>query len=387
MLNKFLEKIRGENKDHVYLKDEKTKLKIKPKTIKAMIFCGSTSSSGMSIDYNEHTGKPVGYLYDIWNFIAKKLNYNVEEKIIYGKKAKPKNGLNYSDVIKLFEESNYDVLVGNFAISNDRLQKFNFTRALALTRPVITYKRNLNQAFIQQSGRFNQIKGEVINFFNNYILPLIILFFISLVLGYLLHLTDKKSRSMGWGIWGTMGSFLAEPGTIVEMTKPDNYLSVFVSFIILAVAFYFAMYLQAKAVASEIETEVIKDQFKYGLKGKTVVTNKGSFQEKIIKDKGGIPKYIDSKNMDQKIDKWLGRKDLMGLMTYEETYETKKLKTKGINKSNYNFGFIEVGFIINKKRNDILNEINNIIIFSHDKKISNDMCTKYFKGNEEMCKF
>ena len=56
-------------------------------------------------------------------------------------------------------------------------------------------------------------------------------------------------------------------------------------------------------------------------------------------------------------------------------------------KSNYNFGFIEVGFIINKKRNDILNEINNIIIFSHDKKISNDMCTKYFKGNEEMCKF
>ena len=35
----------------------------------------------------------------------------------------------------------------------------------------------------------------------------------------------------------------------------------------------------------------------------------------------------------------------------------------------------------------LLNEINNIIIFSHDKKISNDMCTKYFRGNEQMCKF
>ena len=222
MLNKFLEKIRGENKNHVYLKDEKTKLKIKPKTVKAMIFCGSTSSSGMSIDYNEHTGQPIGYLYDIWKFISKKLNYNVDEKIVYGKKAKPENGLSYADVIKLFEESNYDILVGNFAIQNDRLQKFNFTRALALTKPIITYKRNIDGGFLNKTGRLNQIKDEIIIFFNNYIVPLIILLSISLVLGYLLHLSDKKSRTIGWGIWGTVGSFLAEPGTIVEMTNPKK---------------------------------------------------------------------------------------------------------------------------------------------------------------------
>ena len=147
------------------------------------------------------------------------------------------------------------------------------------------------------------------------------------------------------------------------------------------------MYLQAKAVASEIETEVIKDQFKYGLKGKSVVTTKGSYAEKIVKEKGGIPKYIDSKSMDQKIDKWLGRKDLQGLMTYEETYENKNLKTKGINKSNYNFGFIEVGFVINKKRNDILHEINNIIIFSHDKKISNDLYPNILKATNKCANF
>jgi ABC-type amino acid transport substrate-binding protein len=341
----------------------------------------------MRIKYNTHTRKPEGYLYDMWNFIANKLNYNVKEKIVFGKGIEPKTGRTYDEAIKLFEKSNYDVLIGNFAITNDRLKNFNFSRALALIRPVITYKQNLNESYIKQSGKLNQIKGELITFFNNYILPLIILLFISVILGYLLHLSDPKKRTINWAIWGTMGSFLAEPGTIVEMTNPKNFLSVFISFIILAVAFYFAMYLQAKAVASEIESGNVKDQFFHGLKGKTVVTTKGSFQEEIIKDKGGIPKYIDSKNYDDKINKWLGRRDLMGLMTYEETYKNNKLKSKGINKSNFNFGHVELGFLINKKRTDILNEINNIIIFANDKKITNAMCTKYFQGNEEMCKF
>ena len=98
-----------------------------------------------------------------------------------------------------------------------------------------------------------------------------------------------------------------------------------IAFIILTCAFYFAIYLQARAVATEINKFKVDDIFKSGLNNKRIVAVKGGAEEMWIKNKG-IPTYIKAKNIDDKISKWLKDDKDDGFLTFEETYELKKMK-------------------------------------------------------------
>ena len=103
--------------------------------------------------------------------------------------------------------------------------------------------------------------------------PIIVLIILALILGYFLHKSDTKSRSLHISLWGTIGAFLQEPGMTVEKTNPKNYRSVITSFIILLAAFYFAIYLQAKATVAEINKAKIYDPFRNGIKDKKIAAS------------------------------------------------------------------------------------------------------------------
>ena len=53
-----------------------------------MVYVDTNSQTALSINYNENTKTPQGYLYDIWKYMAKKLNYEVKRKSCIWKKTR-----------------------------------------------------------------------------------------------------------------------------------------------------------------------------------------------------------------------------------------------------------------------------------------------------------
>ena len=226
---------------------------IKRKKLKVMVYGnGGPQQSSIKIS---GSGGYSGFLYDLWSWIAKDMDVKIEYKTIEGRE-KNKDGVTYNEAVDLFRKSDFDVLIGDFSVTKKREEKIDFTRSVMLEKPIILYRR-------EDTPMLSAAKEAV----KKFAMPFLYLIILGLLLGLLLYKVDPKARSLPWALFGTISSLLGESGTVVEKTDPKKLKSSLWAILILVTAFYFNIYLSAKATAAEIAQKMIWIHLKVVSKG------------------------------------------------------------------------------------------------------------------------
>ena len=344
--------------------------KIDRKTLKVMVFGnGGPQQSSIKISNKENYS---GFLFDLWEWIAKDMGVKVEYKTVEGRETN-KNGKTYGEAVDIFRKSDFDVLIGDFSVTKDREEKIDFTRSVMLEKPIILYRR-------EESHMLSAVKEAV----KKFAMPFAYLIILGILLGLLLYKIDPKARSLPWALFGTISSLLGESGTVVERTNPKGLKNVLWSVIILVTAFYFNIYLSAKATAAEIAQKDDMDPFKAGIKGEFVAAGKGSAFEELLKNQGAVVAPITKKqagSMAEKIDYWLEKQPhVLGFIVKESTYKMNLAGRYNLSQSKFRFGFDQIAFIVNQNKKDILFKVNSSLIKAQNNKVARDLCGQYYAG-------
>lgn len=357
--------------------------KYKNKPLNVLVYCNSSLLDSNSIEYNHLTNTYHGFLWELWVYIAKQLdlkcNYHRLEGVITDKKS----NITYNKAIEYFynNQDKYDVMINDFSVTRERENLVDFTRPVMLQKPVLIYKDTDLSRFFNLSN----IKSFIL--FNTK--PILILLAIAGILGLILHYSDKKSRDVYLSVFGTVGAFLAEPGTIVERTNPKNIFGVIASFIILLTAFYFAIFLQARATAHQVKEQSADDPFigVNGIKGKIFALPEGIAYISLIKHRGGIIKELKGDMTEDIYKNWFNNKfKADGMVTTENYYETTLKGKYPLKKSMYQYGFDQIAFVTNHNSKELREAIDIEIIQASDNDISQKMCFKYNKNNLIACR-
>ena len=344
--------------------------KIKRKKLKVMVYGnGGPQQSSIIISTG---GSYSGFLYDLWSWIAKDMDVKIEYKTIEGRE-KNKDGVTYNEAVDLFRKSDFDVLIGDFSVTKNREEKIDFTRSVMLEKPIILYRR-------EDTPMFSAAKEAV----KKFAMPFLYLIILGLLLGLLLYKVDPKARSLPWALFGTISSLLGESGTVVEKTDPKKLKSSLWAILILVTAFYFNIYLSAKATAAEIAQKDDMDPFKSGIKGEFVAASQNSAFSELLKSQGAVVAPITKKNassMSEKIEYWLEKQPhVLGFITKETTYRMGEAGRYNLNVSNYRFGFDQIAFIVHQNKKDILFRVNTSLIKAQNNKVARDLCSQYYAG-------
>ena len=365
-MNSLLDKLKGGEKENTNTGPSD----IERKTLKVMVY-GNGGPQQSSIKISNNTDYS-GFLYDLWGWIAKDMGVKVEYKTLEGRE-KNKNGMSYNDAIETFRKSDYDVLIGDFSVTKEREEKVDFTRSVMLEKPVIAYRR-------QETHMFSALKEAV----NKFAMPFFYLIVLGLLLGLLLHRIDPKARSLQWALFGTISSLLGESGTVVERTNPNGLKNSLFAVLILVTAFYFNIYLSAKATAAEIAQKNDMDPFKGGIKGEFLAVGKGTAFEELVKNQGAVPAPILKKqasSMSERIEYWLEKQPhVLGFIMKESTFKMGVGSRYNLALSKYRFGFDQIAFIVHRDKKDILFKLNSSLIKAQNNKIARDLCSQYYAG-------
>ena len=348
------------------------------KHLKVLVFCNTTSTGSLSILYDKKSDTYSGFLFKLWEYIARIENFECEYVPLEGK-LRTKKGKTYDEAVKIFSKSKYDVCIGDFSATAGRAKIVKFTRSVMLSKPVLVY-RKAGTSILEVISRFIKTFFLTIGF------PILVLLTLAGILGYFLHKSDTKRRNLHISIWGTIGAFLQEPGMTVEKTNPKNIRGVIISFLILLAAFYFAIYLQARATAAEINKGKIYDPFQKGIKGKRIIASAGGSFVELVKSQGGIPVPI-SGTQTEIIQKWKTKyTSIPGLVTNDSYYFLHNLEDQNIYLSSYQIPYDQVCFLVPHKSISILNKINHGILIAHDNKMSSKLCKMYWTSYPAICR-
>ena len=357
--------------------------KYKNKPLNVLVYCNSSLLDSNSIEYNHLTNTYHGFLWELWVYIAKKLeikcNYHRLEGVITDKES----NITYNKAIEYFykHQDKYDVMINDFSVTRERENLVDFTRPVMLQKPVLIYIDN-------DLSRFFNLTN-IKSFISYNTKPILILLAIAGILGLILHYSDKKSRDVYLSVFGTVGAFLAEPGTIVERTNPKNIFGVVASFIILLTAFYFAIFLQARATAHQVKDQSTNDPFVgvNGIEGKKFALPEGIAYISLIKQRGGIVKELKGDMTEDLYRKWINNKfEADGMVTTENYYETTLKGKYPLRKSNYQYGFDQIAFVTHHNNKELREAIDIEIIQASDNDISQKLCFKYNKNNLKACR-
>jgi len=345
--------------------------KIKRTKLKIMVY-GNGGPQQSSITISEN-GSYSGFLYDLWQWIAKDMDVKTEYKTIEGRE-KNKDGKTYHEAVEIFSKSDFDVLIGDFSVTKKREGKIDFTRSVMLEKPIILYRS-------EDTPMLLAVKEAV----SKFAMPFFYLIILGLLLGLLLYKVDPKARSLHWSLFGTISSLLGESGTVVEKSDPKKLKSSLWAILILVTAFYFNIYLSAKATAAEIAQKDDMDPFKSGIKGEFVAATQNSAFAELLKSQGAVVAPITKKNassMSEKIEYWLKKQPhVLGFITKETTYRMAEAGKYNLSVSNYRFGFDQIAFITHQDKKDILFRLNTSLIKAQNNKVARDLCAQYYAGD------
>ena len=104
-----------------------------------MVYCddGNTSPNSITCEIKEHS-KYGGFLFDLWEYIAKANNYNCNYTTLQASSFK--DGKTLKEAMKTFTSANkYNIMIGDFPIVVSKMfaDKVQFTRVLVLEKPII----------------------------------------------------------------------------------------------------------------------------------------------------------------------------------------------------------------------------------------------------------
>lgn len=313
------------------------------------------------------------YSLDVWNKIQVKLDklnkykYNIDYIDV------EQFDVNYSNIIKLLiNDYNYDVIVDELWITRERLK--HGIPTLPIGQDSIGYLQKKKWVILKKLYETFIL-----------ILPIILLLLsFGVIVGIFLHYTEphraeKFKYPLRRSILTGIAAFFGEPGYLSENSTLHikGILMVILSFIII---FFISAYVQY-VVVSKVFVGQKDTKFKYN-----------TFKNNKI----GIPK-------NSIIFEKINSIDNMNVIIDSEINLINKLKNNKIDKilitntdkfryDIYNLDYVEdntyrpnLHFYVNKKRVDLLNEINIIIAEMYQNKSLYNLCKNYYKNFKAYC--
>lgn len=314
---------------------------------------------------------------DFWNKLKEYLNkkYDLHVNLI------DKNQQVYSRLIDDIHNNKYDLAVGDFVINQKYYNKVSFPFPFFYMSPMIAFIPNNSINYLLYIKYL--LKG--------WFIPLMALFIFGLIWGLIIYQTDGKT-TFSSGIFHTISAFLGEPSNLVSYTNRKNISSIFLSIIVLVFVFLFTIYFNSITVVRSISYFNDSSKLKNNVQGMRIFINPlipGGIQAyNSLKNHGATPIIIKEKNLtdvDSLIDYYLQNKDkaegivLTGFRIKEKTSNKDLVLSKFFLNSS-----LPISIPINKKRTNLLNDINNFILKNKDSGGFMDICEKSILQDDSM---
>jgi ABC-type amino acid transport substrate-binding protein len=226
---------------------------------------------------------------DFWIVLKSELNkkYDIEIKELFAKE----NLIHYDRMIDKIKKKDFDMLIGEFLITDKRYKQVDFTFPLYFIAPRIIYMPKNNNQFEYLLYIKYLISG--------WIKPISILLCFGLIIGFIINKSDSK-RGFRRGVYHTISAFLGETSNLVSNTNTKSVFSIISTVIALIFVYLFTIYFTSITVVRSISYFKKSNKLEETVKGERIFVDKnmpsGEQSYNSIKKRGGIPIEIKIDN-------------------------------------------------------------------------------------------
>ena len=306
----------------------------------------------------------------------------IKESLIKKKKYKFKETfidiLNYQKIIDQINLGKYDIGIGDFYITKNKLQKVNFTIPFMIVSPVLIYHKD-------------QIRTNQIDYFKYLIkvwkTPALVLLIAMMFCFFIIYKTDPSKNILD-KIYYSFGIFMNK--TNIESRKNLKTISaLFLGILIYIISYFVSVYINALTTARSVGYLSEHSKLEHTIEDEKILVKKGSIHGNLILKNKGIPVFYTNKGND--LNPFLyfmnnrEEKKLSGFIYGGLTKIKGEAKKHGLKVSQISFGNYKVGFPINKNKKELLKEINSIIQDLDDNNSIYDICNIWGDNNYSKC--
>ena len=299
--------------------------------------------------------------------------------------------VDYTGTVKQTAEGIYDLVIGSFSITKERLANKNITYS-----KIIWFEKNTILYFPKN----NALTTAWSVFKDVLIYPISAFIFFGIFFGIIIYVLEpdrvnpaknlynknsKSGRKFRRAILTTIVAFFGELGFIHEnsgVTWGGIMLIVFIfiiSFVVLEITSAFT----TAEVLKITEKDSLTTRNLYSMK--PLLCPKGNAMGKVFSNLGAKIKYLKVENMNKLVEYYINNKDDFGGITMSLT-EGLRFQDPSINLeyAKGNFGFHEQAFIYNNKTccDNFAKSLNEAIIDTQTNQKLYALCKKYYNDNE-----
>ena len=318
-----------------------------------------TTMADGSVVYN-------GLFYDVYVKIKKALSDKYTFKEFYDEEFKVTKALN--DI----RDGKYDMGIHNFSTTIKRLADVDFTRSIILERDVIVYKQD-SQSNLKNIGSL---------FLDVFLIPFVVIIIIGFIVGALLYKYQPNRRPdiprKNWfrrAVIATIATFLGEAGMMAE-ESPLGTFAILTTILIMALSLAFNSYLTASVTNRVLE---IKESSKYNLqtiqsmhimalKGQSIGANFKRYGARVTEMSTTVKKMIK---------KYLENPQAYDGVALEMSVALVAAKKYNLEITKTNFGFGDAVFALNKKKRELLQDVNTEIKRLQESLETERICKKH----------
>ena len=317
-----------------------------------------------------------GFLFDIWQLIAKKNNLECIYTIL--------DGSNYAKILKNNADK-VDVIIGDISNSAYRYRFVNFTNPIKLNRIVIARKKTFKPLVF------------LLKFIKSITIPLSLLVIVGIVLGLVLWYMDPdrtfiesemgKKLANGWRkpLISTVASMFGEMGGVVERTNL-SVSSLITVLLIMVISYFSAIYFQAMTIGDMISFDNASVVDQKGLANLNLLTIKGTAVARVVESSGAKVEYVDKKNKEELIKYYKENLDKYdGFILDSEVLGEIERNDPHIMIDSYVFGYDDIQFAVSKSNFQLLSKINKSILELQSSLKIKNICSKYEGIDEANC--
>lgn len=350
------------------------------KYVRVLVILGNPKSASATYETKNSSGETVysGYPYTLWSKVKESMSDQYEFKEYFTKVK------SYDNVINAVANDKFDILVGFFYRTPKRLDKVNFTSPIVLSQnSILTYDK------ISYTQRLLiTVKDLLLG-------PMIILFTLSLISGYILYKAEpgrsnyidqvsntkfkvsKKNLSLRRSIMTAVAAFFGEMGFLAENTTL-SYKGLIVVIVIMILAFNYVLVLQAQATTFDAELQERGVMDRSNIKGKNFLCPEGSAAGERFERMGAKVTYLEDKNFSETIDYYTENKDQFNGVTID-SMTAARYKTRDLNLETSGFGLNMSAFAVNKNQLELLKNIDKEILKLQSSLEQERICKGYFE--------
>ena len=338
------------------------------RTIKVLILTGD-GQAAKKIKLNNNKSEYTGLTYDIWNKIRERLKDNYTFKEIYKDRSEISNAINDVNIGK------YDIAIGFYQKTEERMKKINFTL------PIYTSKDSI--LFSSKMTLFTKLKI----LFNEIILQsMIFLFIMSIILGiiFVIFSNNNFRKHLSNEIYSVLAALVGGKIGLLFNKKNKDFKTMLLILFISVFSLMFIIFLRADTTVNLDGIEKNKEFTIYNMKNKHFLARENYGVAKNIERYGSKITYVKNVTMKQLIDKYkknLNKYDGITLDIYDARILGEQYNLTVTESS---LGYSDLGYIINKKYPNLLIDINSEIDTLRQSFFIKKMCAAYFISNKDV---